>query len=47
MPFTYKVFLPYRAYHHSNLYDSPVQPFSMSRYFSGEMPIDFLKTREK
>ena len=47
MPLTYKVFRPYRAYVHTNLEYSPVQPFSMSRYFSGEMPIDFLNTREK
>ena len=47
MPFKYKVFLHCRAYVHANLEYSPVQPFSMSRYFSGEIPIDFLNTREK
>ncbi len=47
MPFPYKVFLTYRAYVHTNLEYSTVQPFSMSRYFSGEIPIDFLNTREK
>ncbi len=32
---------------HAKLEYPPVQPFLMSRYLSGDMPIDFLNIREK